>query len=158
MVHRGHALPAWRILRSRWRGGRFQAAGTLLKLHGFKRNGWRVWHMFAHPLLLAAMWMVAGIGTLMTLEAHSLRPEQWIPASFAALAIAHWGLKRDLRHVLTAWMDWHLLMLGIAAGVLRPLRDRAPTVAHRVVADGTARAVDRRHGEPTSALSRPLTP
>ena len=57
MVHHGHPLPAWKVLAARWKAGRFEAAGRLLKLHGFKPNGWRVWRLMAHPLLLALVWM-----------------------------------------------------------------------------------------------------
>lgn len=150
-VHRGYALPAWRVLWLRWRGGRFHAAGRLLRMHGLERNGWRVWRLLVHPLLLAMMWLLAGIGVLWAFEAESNKPLNALSASMAGLAIVHWGFKRDLRHVLTAWMDWHLLMFGIAAALLQPLGDRPPTVVHRIVADGTDQ---RRGGAAAESLSR----
>lgn len=140
MRHQGHVAPAWKVLMARWRGGRFQAAGVLLKLHGFKRNGWRAWRMLAHPLLLALLLVVVGVGGVVALRGQSLAPLQWLSASFGVLgmlAFAHLGIKRDLRHVLTAWMDWYLLMLGISMGIWRPLADRPPTIGYRVLADGT---------------------
>ena len=66
----------------------------------------------------------------------SLKPVLWMSASFCALAIAHLLIKRDVRHVLTAWMDWHLMMLGMLWGVVHPMPERGAGVSHRVLADG----------------------
>ena len=136
VLHRGHALPAWKVLGSRWRAGRFEAAGRLLKLHGAKKNGWRVWRLLAHPILLTAAWSMLLALALNARASASLKPVLWMSASFCALAIAHLLIKRDVRHVLTAWMDWHLMMLGMLWGVVHPMPERGAGVSHRVLADG----------------------
>ena len=135
MVHHGHPLPAWKVLAARWKAGRFEAAGRLLKLHGFKSNGWRVWRLMAHPLLLALVWMALAASAVVASTAPGPSPMVWLGAGVVGLALIDLGIKRNLPHALTSWMDWHLMLLGLVIGVLRPLPDRLLHIDHRVLAE-----------------------
>ncbi|MFZ9433574.1 MAG: glycosyltransferase [Burkholderiaceae bacterium] len=125
VVHRGHIEPAPSLLWSRWRAGRFTAAGRLLRLHGRGPGGPAVWKLLAHPLVLPWAWAVVLLASL-----------QWggllavLPVS---TLMVHWVWRRDGSEVLTAWLDWHLLLAGIIQGLLLPLRARRRELAFRAV-------------------------
>ena len=136
MLHHGHAQPTWSVLAHRWRGGRFEAAGRLLRLHGAQPLGLRAWRLLVHPVVLLMAWVWTVLWW-----AQSTAP-QWSslaflgPALLVTGAVAHAGMKRDLSHVATSWLDWHLLMLGILKGLALPMPARKPRMACRVLADG----------------------
>lgn len=128
MRHDGHRMETRALLLQRWRSGRAQAAGRLLRLHLGRPYGWRTLKLLAHPLMLGAGWVGGGV--------------LWVSAPPQARAsIAAWGLaavlagsaaqavrKRSVQHVLTAWLDWHLMLAGIVQGLLAamPPRPRVP--------------------------------
>ncbi len=152
--HCGHALPTWKVLRARWYGGRFEAAGRLLKLHGSQLNGWRVWRMLWHPLVLMSLWILLALAALTASPLERSAQATWLSVAVASTALLHLLLKRDFRHVLTAWLDWHLLMIGIVLGVLRPMGSRRNRIDHRVLADSTLgeRLSPADDGRPMSTL------
>ena len=132
--HRGHAKPTWAVLANRWRSGRFEAAGRLLKLHGAGPQGHRIWRLLAHPLLLLMLW-----GWTLAWWLQPVSPETRAlafvgPALMVSGLVAHASIKRDLSHVATSWLDWHLLMLGIVRGLLMPMPERPAQLARRVLA------------------------
>lgn len=150
MQHAGHAMPTWKVLMSRWRGRRYEAAGRLLKLHGSKPNGSRAWRLLAHPVSLIAVWLLLAVLVPVAWMMQATAPIQWASAGVAAVLLLQIAIKRDLSHILTSWVDWHLLMAGIMLGCLRPMRRRHARIDHRVLADGTASALAGRldHARP----------
>ena len=139
MRHRGHEQPAWAVLANRWRNGRFEAAGRLLKLHGARPLGERIWRLLAHPLLLLMVWAWTAAWWLPPRSPEATALAFAGPALMMAGLAAHAGMKRDLSLVATSWLDWHLLMLGIVKGLVMPMPERKRRIAYRVLEDGVGR-------------------
>lgn len=136
--HQGHREPTRQVLANRWRQGRFEAAGRLLRLHGLRPVGGRAWCLLAHPLVLALLWWWTLAGWWVTMDSPA-----WAlsgPTLMLTGAAAHLAMKRDWSHVSTAWVDWHLLLLGIVLGLLRPLPVRKAHLPCRVLADAVPQA------------------
>lgn len=149
VAHEGHAAGTTQVLLHRWRSGRAQAAGVLLRLHAGKPGAASVLRLLAHPLGLGSAWVAAGMALVV------LPAEARVTAASVALggltlvsAVQTWR-KGDARHVLASWMDWHLMLAGIVAGVLRPLPPRPRVPASRLLVEA---AVDR---QGSRALPRP---
>ncbi len=136
MRHYGHEQPTWVVMTRRWRSGRFEAAGRLLRLHGLKPMGLRAWRLFVHPLVLLMAWVWTVAWWVQPAVPQPLSLAVVGPALMATGAVVHAGLKRDLVHVATSWLDWHLLMLGIVKGLMQPMPERQRRLSCRVLADG----------------------
>lgn len=135
VLHDGHPHSTTRVLMQRWHSGRARAAGLLLKLHGGHAGSASVWRLLAHPLVVGAGWLGAGAG-LAALPGDARTGAAALGLGGVALmsAVQVWR-KRDVRHVLASWMDWHLLLAGIVSGLLRPLPPRPSVPASRLLSD-----------------------
>lgn len=136
--HQGHLEATWQVLANRWRQGRFEAAGRLLRLHGYRPAGGRAWRLLAHPLVLGLLWCWTLAGWWVATDSPALALSG--PALMLTGATGHLVMKRDWSHASTAWTDWHLLLLGIVLGLLRPLPARKAHLPCRVLADGAPQA------------------
>lgn len=136
MKHHGHSEPTWRVLLSRWRSGRAAAAGRLLRLHGGRGGGRAVLHLLAHPMALGLAWL--GLLSLTCWWPALSLAYAWptAAAAFMGVSALQWWRKRDLGHVLTAWVDWHLMLAGLMVGLIRrmPAEPRVP--ACRLLQEG----------------------
>ena len=128
MRHHGHAAPTWRVLLSRWRSGRATAAGRLLRLHAGRVGGRAVLRLLAHPMALGIAWLALLVLTCWSPDLAMAYGWPAAATSFAGVSALQWWRKRDLEHVLTAWVDWHLMLAGLLVGLSRhmPAEPRVP--------------------------------
>lgn len=133
--HHGHAQGTARILLNRWRSGRLLAAGRLLRLHLGRRGGASVCRLMAHPLAVGGGWLTLGAAWWLEPGGSPLwGPAVVVGAGAGATAVQLWR-KRDAHHVMAAWLDWHLMLAGLVLGGLRPLPQRPPAPASRLLGD-----------------------
>lgn len=136
--HHGHAQDTLGVLAQRWRSGRMRSAGRLLRMHLGRKGSIELLKLMAHPLLLGLAWLGACTAALAA-------PLQWraetgvLAAALVVLVsmVQVWR-KRDIRHVLASWIDWHLMLAGILWGALAGLPRPSPVPASRMVAEGSA--------------------
>ena len=132
MLHDGHTLSTPRLLLQRWRTGRAQAAGRLLRLHLGRRGSSPVLRLLAHPLLLGAGWLMLPL-LLWLSDGHAGDTATLAAGATVGATLVQWARKGDAAHVLTAWADWHLLLAGIVVGLLSPMPPRPSVPASRLV-------------------------
>lgn len=131
-IHDGHREPTHRVLWARWRSGRAQAAGRLLRLHLGRSGSLAALRLLAHPLGLGGLWL---LGLWALTHRSSALTAAFLPGVMGLLAL-HGLRARSLLHVLTAWADWHLLLAGIVKGLISPMAPSPRCPPSRLLADG----------------------
>lgn len=133
--HRGHTEGTTRLLLNRWRSGRMMAAGRLLRLHLGRRGGASVCGLMAHPLAVGGGWLTLAAAWWLEPGGSPLSGAAAVIGVGACATAGQLWRKRDVHHVMAAWLDWHLMLAGLVLGALKPLPARPAVPASRLLSD-----------------------
>lgn len=121
VLHEGHALGTWALMRRHWRSRRAMSAGMLLRMSIRQPWRWRVLRMLAHPLATGIWWLLLIGGLLIPALPTIGWLMAWCGTTLLAL-LALVLLKRDVSHALTSVASWHYSLAAIAIGWFEPTR------------------------------------
>jgi GT2 family glycosyltransferase len=122
VLHTGHALGTWALIRRMWNSGRMAASGVLLKCALGQPWIWRVIRMQMHPLTVTFAWLAFAVALVAGWPTWPIGLLLLAAVGMAMLAIR----KGSIVDAAFSILLWHLSALGLwkgmLAGIVAPTR------------------------------------
>lgn len=121
VLHTGHALGTWALIRRMWSSGRMAAGGVLLKSAIRQPWLWRVVRMQLHPLAVSIAWLAFAVSLVAGWPEWPMGLMLFAVLGMVMLAVR----KGSIVDAAFSIVLWHLSALGLWKGML--VRTVAPT-------------------------------